>query len=46
MGAGIFAGEKKRINAEVRIAHYSNGNLIPKNDGVKIPLTFNVGWTF
>ncbi|MBK6826807.1 MAG: acyloxyacyl hydrolase [Chitinophagaceae bacterium] len=28
----------------IRIAHYSNGNLFPQNDGVKIPLTFNLGY--
>lgn len=44
MGVGIFAGEKKRLHAGLRIAHYSNGNLFPENDGVKIPLTLNLGY--
>jgi hypothetical protein len=44
MGVGIFAGEKKRVHAGLRIAHYSNGNLFPENDGVKIPLTLNLGY--
>lgn len=46
MGMGLYIGKDRRINAEVRIAHYSNGNLFPENEGVKIPLTFNLGYTF
>jgi hypothetical protein len=46
MGMGLYTGKKRRINAELRIAHYSNGNLFPQNEGVKIPMTFNLGWTF
>ncbi len=46
MGAGFFIGKQRTINTEVRIAHYSNGNLFPNNEGVKIPLTFNLGYTF
>lgn len=46
MGIGTFAGKNRHINAEVRIGHYSNGNIFPNNDGVKIPLTFNLGYSF
>ena len=46
MGLGIFAGSNRQLNAEVRIGHYSNGNLFPYNEGVKIPLTFNLGYAF
>ena len=46
MGAGIFTGQKRNMNAEIRISHYSNGNIFPDNAGVKIPLTFNLGYTF
>ncbi len=46
MGIGVFAGKKKNINAGLRIAHYSNGNLFPQNNGVMIPLTFSLGHTF
>lgn len=44
MGIGLFAGERKRLHAGLRIAHYSNGNLFPENDGVKVPLTLNLGY--
>ncbi len=46
MGMGIYAGKKREINAEIRILHYSNGDLFPDNNGVKVPLTFNMGFTF
>jgi hypothetical protein len=46
MGIGMYAGKDRRVNAEVRIAHYSNGNLFAQNAGVSIPLTFNLGYTF
>ena len=46
MGAGVFAGRSKHLNAEIRIAHYSNGNLFPQNAGVTIPLGFNLGYAF
>ncbi|MBC7828590.1 MAG: acyloxyacyl hydrolase [Chitinophagaceae bacterium] len=46
MGIGTFAGKNRQVNAEIRIGHYSNGNIFPQNDGVKIPLTFNLGYTF
>jgi len=46
MGIGFDAGKKRNINAAIRIAHYSNGNIFPENTGIMIPLTFNIGWTF
>jgi Lipid A 3-O-deacylase (PagL)/OmpA-like transmembrane domain len=46
MGMGINAGKLRKINAEIRIAHYSNGDLFPDNNGVKVPLSFNIGRTF
>jgi Lipid A 3-O-deacylase (PagL)/Outer membrane protein beta-barrel domain len=46
MGAGVFLGRKRRVAAEVRIAHYSNGNLFPQNPGVTIPVGFYLGTTF
>ncbi len=46
MGAGVFFGEKRNYNAELKISHYSNGNIFPANGAVKIPLSLNVGYTF
>jgi hypothetical protein len=44
MGTGIYFGEKRNLNAELMIGHYSNGNLFPHNDAVKVPLTLKVGY--
>ena len=44
MGIGLLTGKDKKLLAGLRIAHYSNGNLFPQNDGVKVPLTLNLGY--
>jgi len=44
MGIGLFTGKRKSFNAGIRIAHFSNGNIFPDNNGVKVPLTFSVGY--
>lgn len=46
MALGCFLGKRRSLNAELRIAHYSNGNIFPANGGVKIPLTINLGYSF
>ncbi len=46
MGMGAFIGSHKKLNAEIRIMHYSNGNIFPENVGLMIPLTFNLGYCF
>lgn len=46
MGTGIFFGENRNMNVELKIGHYSNGNIFPKNDAVKIPLSLNLGYAF
>ncbi len=46
MGAGVFLGAARRVSAQVKINHYSNGNIFTRNAGVKVPLTFSMGWTF
>lgn len=46
MGAGIFFGEERKYNAELKIGHYSNGNIFPNNDAVKVPLSLNLGYAF
>lgn len=46
LGIGSFIGKERKVNAEIRIGHYSNGNVFPYNDGVKVPLTFCVGYTY
>ncbi len=43
MGINAFSGKKKKFYSGLRIAHFSNGNMLPNNEGVKIPLTLNLG---
>lgn len=46
MGIGSYMGHRKSLNFEVNIGHFSNGNLFPNNDAVKIPLSFVLGYSF
>ena len=46
MGMGLFLGRARHLNVGVKINHYSNGNIFTENAGVKIPYTFNIGYTF
>ena len=46
MGMGFFLGPKRHLNVGVKINHYSDGNIFTRNAGVKIPYTFNIGYTF
>ena len=46
MGVGGFFGKSRKINGEISIKHFSNGNLATSNAGIKIPLTFKIGWVF
>jgi len=46
MGLGFYAGAKRKLNAEFKIIHYSNGNIFPYNPGLTIPLTICLGYTF
>ncbi len=46
MSVGGFFGKTRRMNAEIGVKHYSNGNIFTKNAGIKIPLTLTLGLTF
>ena len=46
MGVGAFLGKARRMNAEIGIKHFSNGNLITTHAFVKVPLTFTLGLAF
>jgi Lipid A 3-O-deacylase (PagL) len=46
MGVGAFLGKTRRLNAELGIKHYSNGNLFTTNASIKVPLTLSLGLTF
>lgn len=46
LGVGLFLGPSKRISAQLKITHYSNGNFLTNNAGVKVPATFSLGYSF
>ena len=46
MGFGVFFGKDRKYNFEMRIMHYSNGNIFTDNAGVAIPIQFTLGKTF
>lgn len=46
MGLGVFIGKARRVNAELGIKHYSNGNIFTTNASIKVPLTLTLGWAF
>ncbi len=46
LGIGSYFGKKRKLNAELKIEHYSNGNLFPVNPGVDVPLMLNFGYAF
>ncbi len=46
MGIGAYLGKTRRVNAEIGIKHFSNGNLVTTNASIKVPLTIMVGLTF
>jgi hypothetical protein len=46
MGLGAFIGRSRNVSLGVKINHYSNGNILTENAGIRIPITFNVGYAF
>jgi len=46
IGIGAFFGKTRRMNAELGIKHYSNGNIFTRNASIKIPLTLTLGLAF
>jgi opacity protein-like surface antigen len=46
MGMGFLTGQKKNISIEFMLGHYSNGNIFPRNAGIKLPLQLNLGYAF
>ncbi|HLB57133.1 MAG TPA: acyloxyacyl hydrolase [Coxiellaceae bacterium] len=46
LGLGAFLGKEKHFNIAATIGHYSNGNLLPNNPGVQVPLVISMGYAF
>lgn len=46
LGLGLFLGHTKQWNLDFTIGHYSNGNLLPNNPGVEVPMMVSLGYAF
>jgi hypothetical protein len=46
MGIGAYLRPDRRLNAEIGIKHFSNGNLFVTNASIKVPVTLTIGLTF
>ncbi|HEY1308205.1 MAG TPA: acyloxyacyl hydrolase [Vicinamibacterales bacterium] len=46
MAVGMFVGRNRRLNVELNLNHYSNGNLMADNAGVTVPLALKLGYAF
>jgi lipid A 3-O-deacylase PagL len=46
LGIGFYLGRRKQVVAGVKISHYSNGNLLGRNPGIAVPVTFELGYAF
>jgi hypothetical protein len=46
MALGFFLGRGRHVNVELNVNHYSNGNILRANAGVKVPLAIKAGYAF
>ncbi len=46
IGLAVSAGRSRNVLVGLGIGHYSNGNLLPINPGINIPLTLTLGYAF
>jgi hypothetical protein len=46
LGFGMQIGNKYPVDVSLRIGHFSNGNLLPTNPGIKVPAILQIGMAF
>lgn len=47
LGIGAQIGHSTRaLNLELKLVHYSNGDIFPRNSGFDIPIVFALGYSF
>ena len=46
LGIGALAGSHKHVNINLRIVHFSNGNTLPINTGLAVPVMFGIGYAW
>jgi len=46
LGFGAFIGRERALNVAIKLYHYSNGLLVPKDPGFDVPIVFSLGYAF
>lgn len=46
IGLGAVLGKSRSMILSVRLVHYSNGDLLPKNPGFDVPIMLYLGYSF
>ena len=46
VGVGAIVGKSKHLHVNLKLLHYSNGNLLSPNPGVATPLILNMGYVW
>ena len=46
LGVGFYLGKAKNFNLGFTLGHYSNGNLLPNNPGIQVPMVISMGYSF
>jgi hypothetical protein len=46
LGLGVVTGHRHAFNIDVRLVHYSNGDILPKNSGFDVPIMIYLGYSF
>ena len=46
LGLGAVMGRRHAFNIDVRLVHYSNGDILPRNPGFDVPIMVYLGYSF
>lgn len=46
LGLGMSIGRRRAFTVDVRLVHYSNGDIFPKNPGFDVPVVVYLGYSF
>lgn len=46
LGLGVVLGHHRAFNFDIRLVHYSNGDVLPKNPGFDVPVMVYLGYSF
>lgn len=46
IGIGAFIGKRQALDIGLKVAHYSNGLLVPQDPGFDVPILVTIGYAF